>query len=263
MKPTRTTNATMVASTSSTQAIQPASAPNQNPPSKDPQVSPVMSLPVEVRQKIWKMVMIFDRPIPIEPHSRYSSAPSNRRTGKKVKPHVIEQKSHIFALPSTCRQSYLEATPIYYGMNTFTTTIDSMGFVDFLDAITAENANTITSLRWSPLPGALKGFGHIQYYRPIFSRLRNLKHLCIITPCRQHLVDSRRTLLLPRAMPQMRFSSSDLKKLLNLEPSTEIFFPHYVRSYCDGCDFFFRRLKNQLSGESDTLRCYSHTAIGP
>ena len=256
MKPTRTIKATIMASTSSTQATQPAGAPNQHLTSKDPQVFPMMSLPVEVRQKIWKMVMVFDKPIPVEPHNRYSSAPSNPRTSKKVKLHVIEQESHSFgfqfALPSTCRQIYLEAAPIYYGMNTFTSSMDSMDFVDFLNAIRAENANTITSLTWSPLPGALTALRHVrhvQYYRSIFSRLGNLKHLYIITPCRQHWIDSRRTLLLPRAMPQVRFSSSELQKLLNLEPSTEILLPRYVRSYCDMCDFFFRRLKDQLSGE--------------
>lgn len=113
--------------------------------------SPLMSSPIEVRQKIWKFVLVFDEPILIKPHGRILSAPSRLRSGRQVKLDVAEQEeqhlSSQFALASTCRQVYLEVAPIYYGMNTFAA---SKFLGPFFDAIGHENVGAITSIAWNP-----------------------------------------------------------------------------------------------------------------
>lgn len=112
---------------------------------------PIMQLPVEVRQKIWKSVMIFDKPISVEHHDRVLSQPIYLRSGKQVKMHIIEQEQRRlcspFTLASTCRQIYLEVVPIYYGTNTFI--LDSKHCLHFLKTIGAENVRAITSIQWA------------------------------------------------------------------------------------------------------------------
>jgi len=148
---------TEIATMASTERRTPASSMCQEHEAlqnKDPSIFPIMQLPIEVRQKIWKSVMVYDEPIPVEPHGRFLSAPSHLRSGKQVKIHVIEQEqqrlSSQFALASTCRQIYLEVAPIYYGMNTFTFTFtyETKYLIPFFRAIGTQNARSLTSIRW-------------------------------------------------------------------------------------------------------------------
>jgi hypothetical protein len=206
---------------------------------KDASIFSIMQLPVELRQKIWKSVMVFDGPIPVEPHGRILSAPSHLRSGRQVKIHIIEQElqrlSSQFALASTCRQVYLEVAPIYYGMNTFT--VPSKYLVRFLNAIGAENIRSLTSVQWvlSKL---------LIHWQPTLSLHLDEKRLPFLRSLRDSLK------LLPGKRTCAPLYSPDVKEILKCHPWLDLNLPEHQGWYCHPCALDMRVYMNHLSGAS-------------
>ena len=183
---------------------------------KAPPVFRVMDLPIETRIKIWKYVVLFDKPIDVEHHHRKQVfPPSHLRSGKQVKLRVQVQEqrevSSQFALASTCRQVYLEVAPIYYGMNTFS--IESKALKRFLDAIGPENTKAITSLVWER---KLYGF------YAVAPQLEGLKRLELVGDCLTTLFDE-------------PYSKEGIQKLQRLKPSLEVILPEFDQISCRSC----------------------------
>ena len=85
---------------------------------------PLLQLPPEIRNYIWEYVAIKDRAILLyEPNQRGRVPESRLRSGNLIKHHQEDDErrwpSTQLAVAFTCRQLYLEVTPIYYGKNTF------------------------------------------------------------------------------------------------------------------------------------------------
>ena len=123
----------------------------------EPQVQ-ILKLPLEIRLRIWKLVLVFEEPIFVKHHARQiQHEPSFLRSGKQVKLDILSQEqrklSSQFALPSTCRQVYLEAAPVYYGLNTFELSPSSL--VAFAESISAANIKSINSIHWGEHLGVL------------------------------------------------------------------------------------------------------------
>lgn len=199
---------------------------------------PIMQLPVEVRQKIWKSVMIFDKPISVEPHGRVLSQPSYLRSGKQVKMHVVEQeqrklRSH-FALASTCRQIYLEVVPIYYGTNTFI--LDSKHWVHFLKTIGAENVRAITSIQWALCdPGNHWPCSSLPDLEDKTHPELNSLHGCV------------ETLLQDRTPAQ--YHSSEVKEEIKTHPKLDIDLHEHRRLGCKDCVMHMRQHMDLLLSE--------------
>lgn len=127
--------------------------------------SPIFKLSAEIRVKIWRMVVISDYHIhfrastvqrlrkarlrssinPIPPQSRIKSA---RATASTRVPHTCNSS---FAMAMTCRQVYLETTPIYYSGNTFHIPFkfgkeNSRTFSALIGTIGKENAYQISKI---------------------------------------------------------------------------------------------------------------------
>ena len=91
--------------------------------------SPFMRLPPELRVRIYNMVVVLDEPVLIEMTQRrkwHSIKKSTTRSGKSMRPKQDELEDRrnmghtALAVAFICRQVYLEATPRYYALNTFT-----------------------------------------------------------------------------------------------------------------------------------------------
>ncbi|KAL8821788.1 MAG: hypothetical protein Q9191_007242, partial [Dirinaria sp. TL-2023a] len=123
----------------------------------EPQCS-LLKLPLEIRIRIWELIMSFKEPVIVEHHSRQvQQEPIHLRSGKRVKLDIPSQEQRKlgapFALAATCRQIYLEAAPVYYGLNTFELTPQNL--VAFTESIGAANTEYITSIQWNDDLGAL------------------------------------------------------------------------------------------------------------
>lgn len=209
---------------------------------KDAFIFSIFQLPTEVRQKIWKSVMIFDEPIIVEPHGRIRSAPSHLRSGKQVKMHIIEQEqqrfSSQFALASTCRQVYLEVAPIYYGLNTFK--VISKDLIHFLKAICPENVRSIHLIQWSLLKLDYTWIPRLSLYLDD-EGLPALHSLCV---CLEILSERR---------VRAPFCSSELQVVLRSHPWLGAHFPeHGGRVFCHTCAVSLPSDTNQLLSESNT-----------
>jgi len=209
---------------------------------KDPSIFPIMQLPIEVRQKVWKSVMVFEEPISVRPHGRIQSAPSHLRSGKQVKIHIIEQEqqrlSSQFALASTCRQVYLEVAPVYYGLNTFT--VLSKYLVHFLRAIGAENVRSITLIRWTLAKLDISWIPTISLHLDD-TRLPGLRSLRVCL----EMLSERRT--------RAPFCSSEFKEVLESYPWLGRDLSEHQGRFCYVCAVSLRHDMNQLLGESTNL----------
>ncbi len=88
-----------------------------------PKPFPLLKLPPEIRNCIWKYVVVKDGCIIFREYMIYTKSPeTGLRSGDPAK---IYQKDHeprqtsLLAVAFTCRQLYREVTPIYYGENIF------------------------------------------------------------------------------------------------------------------------------------------------
>lgn len=86
----------------------------------------VMDLPPEVRNYIWRFAVVTDYFISIRDHQSWELikrlSTSTLRSGKKLDSCRKDDKAgvtSILAIALTCRQVYLEVTPIYYSQNNF------------------------------------------------------------------------------------------------------------------------------------------------
>lgn len=88
---------------------------------------PILKLPPEIRNRIWRYSLVKDGDVIILPHGRQGFIskiiPSRLRSGKELQRHQQDDKRRInstsLALAFVCRQLYLEAALIYYSENTF------------------------------------------------------------------------------------------------------------------------------------------------
>ena len=113
--------------------------------------SPILELPAEIRLMIWRHVLISDRPVGLRKHKNRELPNSRLRSGEKFKFEGNPQYEYStqFSLALTCRQVYLEATPIYYGENSFLPQfVRHLDMYEtysvFLDVIGDRNANRIS-----------------------------------------------------------------------------------------------------------------------
>ena len=128
-------------------------------PSLTQQPFPLLKLPSEIRNHIWRCIVIKDEGITFHEYMVYSKS---RDTGLRVgNPVSIRQdgdeprQTSLLAIAFTCRQFYLEVTPIYYGENVFrplhwnyVLTFNFSGVLkSFAAAIGPTNASTITQLQ--------------------------------------------------------------------------------------------------------------------
>ena len=129
--------------------------------------SPLLKLlPGEIREQIWRYVVVSNSPICLRKY-RDMDAPSSRlRSGKGLKIDGTTQHWYLhsttFSLALTCRQVYLEVTPIYYGENVFhpdfRRSIESPENFDiFLDVIGKENAGRISNICFNSTQSASIG----------------------------------------------------------------------------------------------------------
>lgn len=117
---------------------------------------PIIKFPPEIRYLIWRYTVIAAEAIELRQqgsqHTRGQLAPSLLRSGKQI--HAEDDRRLVpsrLAVAFTCRQLYLEVTPIYYSQNWFAVPLISkviaLGEVqDFVTAIGAENARCIRTL---------------------------------------------------------------------------------------------------------------------
>ena len=114
---------------------------------------PILKFPPEIRNLIWRYTVVAAEVICLErygsQHTRGQLAPSLLRSGKQI--HAEDDKRLVLsrlAVAFTCRQLYLEVTPIYYSDNWFAVPLISMVTAqgeaqDFVTAIGPENARCI------------------------------------------------------------------------------------------------------------------------
>ncbi len=118
--------------------------------------SPIFKLSAEIRVKIWRMVVISDYHI----HFRASTVQRLRKARLRSSINPIPPQPKIkfphtchssFAMAMTCRQVYLETTPIYYSGNTFHIPFifgkeNSRTFSALIGTIGKENAYQISKI---------------------------------------------------------------------------------------------------------------------
>lgn len=87
---------------------------------------PIFKLPPELRRRIWELVVVTDTPVTVYDRRRSELAktlqlfPPSLRSGKKRMVEDDQRRAASqLAIAFTCRQAYLEVTPIYYRQNTF------------------------------------------------------------------------------------------------------------------------------------------------
>lgn len=121
------------------------------------------------------MVLVPESPIEVKLQHRLMGPPNLLRNGKEYKSRLVEQAPHRLksqlALAFTCRQIYLEAVAIYYGMNVFQ---GGSILPAFLDAIGPANTNTIRSLNSTETLYSVK---------KTVPRLQGLRHLKLVGGC--------------------------------------------------------------------------------
>ena len=117
---------------------------------------PVLKLPPEIRDQIWRNVVVKDGDVVLHDRMRQDELPeSNFRSANSMEIHRTDDgplPSSRLAVAFTCRQLYREVTPIYYRDNTFRPGESWYDFTyrevieSFADAIGPTNAGNITDL---------------------------------------------------------------------------------------------------------------------
>ena len=119
---------------------------------------PILKLPPEIHNRIWRYSLVKDGDVIILPHGRQGFIskiiPSCLRSGKELQRHQQDDKRRInstsLALAFVCRQLYLEAALIYYSENTFRFLSDPVSSMleEFTAAIGPRNASIVTAARF-------------------------------------------------------------------------------------------------------------------
>lgn len=119
---------------------------------------PILKLPPEIRNRIWRYSLVKDGDVIILPRGRQEFVrkivPSRLRSGKELQRHQEDDERRInstsLALALVCQQLYLEAALIYYGENTFCFLGDpGISMLEtFIAAIGPRNASTVTAARF-------------------------------------------------------------------------------------------------------------------
>lgn len=157
---------------------------------------PVLCLPPEIRNHIWRYAVVKEGGVVVRQHSGQSvlsNLPaSSLRSGYELRSHREDDQRRVaskLAVAFTCRQIYLEVTPIYYGENTFSLPHWWRCFESgpqkvqgFAEAIGSEKAASILSIRldnyyFHSLDGFLSyfpslkrlGFSDFHLYRQYYS----------------------------------------------------------------------------------------------
>ena len=123
---------------------------------------PLLKLPPEIRNRIWRYTLIKDGEVEIRPYKRQClmkrMARSRLRSGKELQWHGRDDEQRFnttsLALTFASRQLYQEATFIYYSKNTFA--FDNSWypfqlhevFRGFVAAIGPQNAGCITAVHF-------------------------------------------------------------------------------------------------------------------
>lgn len=117
---------------------------------------PILKFPPEIRNHIWRILVVVDDVLKFRNYDHHAKIPESRLRSRK--PTIFHQEdderrlSSQLAVAFTCRQFYLEVTPIYYGENTFSPGFSRFRpmdpqFENFTDAIGPKNASNITRLQ--------------------------------------------------------------------------------------------------------------------
>lgn len=125
---------------------------------------PVLRLPPEVRNCIWRYAVVKEGDVIIQNHGRQrlaSDLPASRlRSGCELHLHREDDQRKVaskLAVAFTCRQMYLEVTPIYYQENTFYFKTLLEFYLQkvrgFAEAIGSEKAASILSVCLTAGPG--------------------------------------------------------------------------------------------------------------
>ena len=127
---------------------------------------PVLNLPPEIRNRIWRYVVVRGgyvkiRPDEYEEHQELIKmlTPSRLRSGRELQHHHEDDQRRYkpmpLALALASRQLYIEAALIYYSKNTFDFAVDGLvaTLQKFAAAIGTQNASSITTARFeTPSP---------------------------------------------------------------------------------------------------------------
>ena len=127
-----------------------------------PKTFPILKLPPEIRNRIWRYTTVKDGEVKIRPYKRQClmkrMARSRLRSGKELQWHGIDDERRFnttsLALAFASRQLYLETNFIYYSENTFA--FDNSWypsqlhqiFRSFAAAIGPQNASYITAVHF-------------------------------------------------------------------------------------------------------------------
>lgn len=178
---------------------------------------PLLKLPLEIRLKIWKFALVFEDRIIVE--DRFCPIhyePMFLRSGRKVRLDVFEQErwklGSRFSLAATCRQIYLEAAPLYYGLNTFKILPHTLAA--FVGSISAANANSITTIQWGhALSDLVDNIQHLQ----------GLRRLVLVGHCLANIFSE-------------PYDFKDIDEIKKMKPSLMISLPTVDQISCDMCE---------------------------
>lgn len=158
----------------------------------------VMDLPPEVRNRIWEFAVVCDKPILVLNHESDRLAkdkpPKKLRSGKQIespKQDHLATATSLLAIAFTCRQLYLEVTPLYYSKNTFNFKRPDCHarcrcherLADFTRAIGKEKAGSITSVIVTPNQQQARDLSFLPGLRRLEFRTPNLEPM-ICEQCR-------------------------------------------------------------------------------
>lgn len=115
--------------------------------------SPLGRLPAELRNHIYELAVLHDKPIVLDP---------NRNAAYKPRPRG-SISGLLTALLYTCKTIHTEALPIFYGVNTFEIRVsagDAQGMLKYLTPTTTEPRNVTLLRRLRVDIGSLTGVVH-------------------------------------------------------------------------------------------------------
>lgn len=113
---------------------------------------PLLGLPVGIRTRIYKLVLIVEEPIKIKKRYRTPVHQSSTRSGKSLRIKTDEAYRNAssgrsaLALTASCRQVYLESVSLYYAGNTFEC-VSQHAFSEFLNDIGIINKQLVSNIR--------------------------------------------------------------------------------------------------------------------
>ena len=151
---------------------------------------PLLKLPSEIRNRIWRYTLVKDGEVEIRPYKRpcltTKMKRSRLRSGRELLWHGIDDERRFnktsLALTFVSRQLYLEANFIYYSKNTFA--FDNSWypyhihdvFGKFAGAIGPQNARCITAVHFYTTDpsfleylSVLRGLKRLTYTAPLLS----------------------------------------------------------------------------------------------